>query len=75
MGQVALCDAQSPFREAIERALEASGHKVRTAKDLPGLHALLRGAETTRMDCVLLDEAAVAGCTLPRSACGAPGLP
>ncbi len=60
MAVVLICDVPSPYRDAIERALEASGHRTRTAKDAPGLIALLR-ADQGRADCVILDEAAVGG--------------
>jgi diguanylate cyclase (GGDEF)-like protein len=62
---VLLCEAASPFREALERALSASGHRVRAATDAQGLFALLRatepGGRPVAADCVFMDEAAVGG--------------
>lgn len=65
MGLVLICDAVSPFRDALCRALEASGHRIRTASDATTLFALMRVAETgpkpAPADCVFVDEAAVGG--------------
>jgi two-component system, cell cycle response regulator len=64
MGLVVVCDAASPFREALERAREASGHRVRSVQDAAHLFTLLRGGEGGRPpvpDCVFLDEAAAGG--------------
>ena len=60
MGLVFLCEAASPFRDALQRALEASGHRTRSAADASALAALLRAADA-RPDCVVLDEAAAGG--------------
>ncbi len=60
MATVVLCDAQSPFRDAIERALEAAGHRVRTVTDAAALFDGVRGAGRSA-DCVLVDETAAGG--------------
>ncbi len=61
MAQVLLCDAATPFREALERALGASGHRVRSAADAAGLFALMRPGPGSAPDAVFVDEAAVGG--------------
>jgi diguanylate cyclase (GGDEF)-like protein len=62
---VFLCAPVSPFRDAVARALEAAGHKVRCVADVVSLFADLQGTGTPRgrerADCVLLDETATGG--------------
>jgi diguanylate cyclase (GGDEF)-like protein len=64
VAQVLICETPSPFREALERALEASGHRVRSAADANGLFALMRAGEGGRpspADCLFVDEVAAGG--------------
>lgn len=63
MALVILCDAPTPSRDALERALVASGHRVQTAPDTGALGSLLRIAndQRTQPDCVYLEEAAAGG--------------
>jgi len=70
---VLVCDSPSPFREALERALEALGHRVWSAPDAAAMLALLRsppqgppvegasGGGRFTPDCVVLEEGAVGG--------------